>query len=47
MGQLIPTHTKTYTHHCGCGFLVGVGVGMNSDTHEFTHDSPYQQSRTM
>ena len=32
---------KTHIHHHGCGFLVGVGVGMNSDTHGFTHNNPY------
>ena len=38
MGQVFPTHAKIHIHHRG--FLVGVGVGMNSDTHGFTHDSP-------
>ena len=41
-GRVILTHTKAHIHDSGCGFLVGVGVDTGSDTHGFTHDSPYR-----
>ena len=31
---------KTHTHGCGYGYIVGMGVGMSSDTPGYTHGIP-------
>ena len=39
-GSFFPNLHKYHTHSVGMGVLMGVGVGISSDTHGFTHDNP-------